>query len=169
MIFSQENKIITVLSPVDNTGAAATVCDVVNMKNYNQATFIISFGAVNDSMTGTLVAYKGASVSSCTTAFAAKYSYGATNGCVAGTGGDDTQSALLELPATGVSLAAGDAADATANPCTIIVKVDAQDLGDGYSCVRVGWTNSEHSTLVSIVCILSEPRYADASLPTAIS
>ena len=168
MTFTEQNKIVTALSPIDNTGAAATVCDIVGMKGYDHATFIISFGVVHDSMTGTLIAYKGEDFTTCTTAFACKYRYGATMGA----GASDTLATLTTLATTGVSLATGEAADVIAAPCTIVVEIDAADLAptvaNPYDTVRVGWTNSAHSTLVSIVCILSKGRYQDAAQPTAI-
>lgn len=168
MIFSNEHKIVSALSPIDNTGAAATVCDIVGMDNYDHATFIITFGVVHDSMTGTLIAYKGEDYATCTTAFACKYRYGATMGA----GASDTLGDLTALATTGVSLATGAAADVIAAPCTIVVEIDAADLAptvaNPYNTVRVGWTNSAHSTLTSIVCILSKGRYQDEDMPTAI-
>ena len=169
MIFSERHKIISALSPIDNTGAAATVCDIVNMENWDHATFIITFGVVNDSMTGTLIAYKGEDVTTCTTAFACRYRYGATMGL----GASDSLAALTTLSTTGVSLATTAAADCVAAPCTIVVEIDAADLAptiaNPYNTVRVGWVNSAHSTLVSIVCILSKGRHQAATQTTAIT
>jgi len=168
-MLSQEVKIISALSPIDNTGGAATVCDIVSMKNYDRATFIITFGVVHDSMTGTLIAYKGEDVTTCITAFACSYRYGATMGA----GASDSLGAVTALPVGGVSLATGAAADYIAAPCTIVVEIKAAELAptiaNPYDTVRVGWTNSAHSTLVSIVCILSRGRYKNASPPTAIT
>jgi len=163
MIFSQEHQIVPCLYSVDNNAGAATVCDIVSLAKYRHATFILNFGVVDDSMTGTLIAYKGEDFTTCTTAFAAKYRYGATT---------DTLAALTTLAVTGVSLATGAAADVVTDNTLIVVEVDAEDLAptaaNPYHTVRVGWTNSAHSTLVGIICILSEPRYAAATMPTAI-
>lgn len=162
MTFSEEHKIVQGLYPVDNNAGAATVCDIISMKGWDHATFICSFGVVNASMTGTLIAYKGEDFTTCTTAFACRYRYGATT---------DTLGDVTALAATGVSLAAAAAADATGNTAVIAVEIDASDLGptvaNPYDTIRVGWTNSAHSTLCSIVCILSKGRYTTA--PTAIA
>ncbi len=168
-MLSQEVKIVSALSPINNTSGAATVCDIVSLKGYNRATFILTFGVVDDSMTGTLIAYKGEDFVTCTTAFACSYRYGATMGA----GASDSLGAVTALPASGVSLATGAAADVIAAPCTIVVEIEASDLAptlaNPYDTVRVGWTNSAHDTLVSIVCVLSRGRYQNAAPPTAIA
>ena len=169
MIFSEKNKIVSALSPIDNTGGAATVCDIVSMKGYDHATFIITFGVVDDSMIGTLKAYKGEDFVTCTTAFACKYRYGATMGA----GASDTLAGLETLPVAGESLATGTDADVVAAPCTIVVEIDAADLeptiANPYDTIRVGWTNSGVETLTSIVCILSKARHLSDTQPTAIA
>ena len=164
MIFTYEHKIVPCLHPINNTGGAATVCDIVSMKGYDHATFIIDFGVVNNSMTGTLIAYKGENVTTCTTAFACNYRYMAAT---------DTWGALTALTTTGVSLATGAAADCIIDNVLIAVEIDAEQLeptiANPYDTIRVGWTNSAHDTLVGIVCILSKVRYKKAQMQTAIT
>lgn len=163
MTFSEEHKIVQCFYPADNQSGAATVCDIVSLKGWDHATFICSFGAVTASMTGTLIAYKGENVTTCTVAFACRYRYEPTS---------DSMGAVTTLAVGGLNLATGEAGDVLADDTVIIVEIDAADLAptiaNPYDTVRVGWTNSAHATLLSIVCILSRGRYQDASPPTAI-
>lgn len=166
MVGTYEYKIVPCLHPLDNTGGANTDCDVVSLKNWDHATFIIDFGAIENTMTGTLIAYKGLTVGSCTTAFACKYRYMSTS---------DTWGALTTLAVGGVVLDAAGAADCTVDNVLIAVEIDAADLNPTtaaaaqWDTVRVGWTNNVAETFVSILCILSRGRYKSDQMPTAIT
>jgi len=167
MIFSERNKIVNVYPAIDATGATVAT-DIVSMKNYDHATFIISFGACHtDAATTTnLIAYKGEDVTTCDTAFAAKYR--AELDATA-----DTLGTLTALATTGVSLGAGNTLDIGTGGGFMVVEVDAADLAptaaNPYDTVRLGMVWDSEATQMSIICILSKPRFADAAGPTAIT
>jgi hypothetical protein len=172
MIFSERNKIVNAIPAVDGNDTAIA-SDIVSMKNYRHCTFILTFGVVNGSAsasTGTsnesnLIAYKGENVTTCTTAFAAKYRAEVTSG-------GDTLEALTTLPATGVSMGTGKTLDVTGDKAIIVVEIDASDLeptvAHPYDTVKIGFRFSAHSVLLSAVAVLSQPRYADDKQPSAI-
>jgi len=173
MIFTQRNKIVNAIPPVDGNDTAIT-SDIISMKNYKHCTFILTFGVVHASasaVTGTgseqnLIAYKGEDVTTCTTAFACKYRAEVTSG-------GDTLEALQTLPATGVSMGTGNTLDVTGDNAIIVVEIDASDLAPTvahpYDTVKIGFRFSAHSVLLSAVAVLSQPRYADDAMPTAIT
>lgn len=173
MIFSERNKIVNAIPAVDGDNTAVET-DIISMKNYNHCTFILTFGVVNASasaVTGTgsesnLIAYKGEDVTTCATAFACQYRAEVTSG-------GDTLEALTALPTTGVSMGTGNTLDVTGDNAIIVVEIDAADLAPTvahpYDTVKIGFRFSNHSVLLSCVAVLSQPRYADAASPTAIT
>lgn len=156
-------KIVNAIPAVDGNNTAVA-SDIISMKGYGHATFILSFGVVNASssaVTGTgsesnLIAYKGEDVTTCTTAFIAKYR-AVTSG--------DTIGDLTELPVLGVSLGTGNTIDVTGDNAMVIVEIDATDLApteaNPYDTVKIGFRFSAHSVLLSAICILSQPRYEE--------
>jgi len=158
---------------VDGNNTAIT-SDIISMKNYNHCTFILTFGVVAASAsavtaTGSesnLIAYKGEDVTTCATAFACHYRAEVTSG-------GDTLEALTALATTGVSMGTGNTLDVTGDNAIIVVEIDATDLAptaaNPYDTVKIGFRFSAHSVLLSCVAVLSEPRYAQASPPTAIT
>jgi len=176
-IFSEQNKVVNVLPAVDGNNTAITT-DIVSLKLYNHCCFILTFGAVNASasaVTGTgsesnLIAYKGEDVTTCATAFIAKYR--ACTTASASTGGD-TLGAITTLPVLGVSMGTGNTLDfADQTGAIIVVEIDAADLAptlaNPYDTVKLGFRFSAHSVLVSCVAVLSQPRYASEAGPSAI-
>ena len=176
-IFSERNKVVNCLPAVDGNNTACET-DIISMKNYNHICFILTFGAVNASasaVTGTgsesnLIAYKGEDVTTCATAFIAKYR--ACTTASASTGGD-TLGAITTLPVLGVSMGTGNTLDfADQTGAIIVVEIDAADLAptlaNPYDTVKLGFRFSAHSVLVSCVAVLSQPRYASEAGPSAI-
>lgn len=167
MIFSERNKIVNVYASIDATGATVAT-DIVSLKNYNHACFIISFGTCGTTAaTSTnLIAYKGEDVTTCDTAFIAKYR--AELDATA-----DTLGALTALPAAGISLGNAGDEDIDTGGGFLVVEVDAADLAptvaNPYDTVRLGMVWGAIATQMSIVCVLSQPRWADAAGPTAIT
>lgn len=167
MIFTERTKIVNAIPPVDGDDTAVE-SDIISMKNYNHCTFILTFGVVNASAatSANLIAYKGEDVTTCTTAFACQYRAEVT---AAG----DTLEALTALATTGVSLGTGNTLDVTGDNATVVVEIDAADLAptaaNPYDTVKIGMTWNANSVLLSAVAVLSQPRFADASSPTAIT
>lgn len=166
-MFTENCKIVNAIPAIDGTGAA-TASDIISMKNYNHCTFILTFGVVNASSATSvnLIAYKGENVTTCATAFACNYRAEVTSG-------GDTLEALTTLATTGVSLGTGNTLDITGDNAIIVVEIDASDLAptaaNPYDTVKIGFTFNANSVLLSCVAVLSEPRYAQASPPTAIT
>jgi len=167
MIFSERNKIVNVYPAIDATGATVAT-DIVSLKNYNHACFVISFGVCHtDAATTTnLIAYKGEDVTTCNTAFIAKYR--AELDATA-----DTLGSLTTLAAAGVSLGTGNTEDIGTGGGFLVVEIDAADLAptvaNPYDTVRLGMVWAAQATQMSIVCVLSQPRWADAAGPTALT
>lgn len=167
-MFSFENKIINALVPIDGTSATLAT-DIISLKGYDQATFIIQIGVADTSSASTtnLIAYKGEDVTTCTTAFA-------TSGYRAEiTASGDTLEALTAMPDTGVSIGSGNTEDYDTGLCLFVVEIKAADLAptiaNPYDTVKLGVTLSAHTCLISCICILSNGRYQNASMPTAIT
>ncbi len=178
MIFSQRNKIVNAIPAVDGNNTALT-SDIVSLKNYNHVAFILTFGIVNASSsavtaTGSetnLIAFKGEDVTTCTTAFIAKYRACLTASASAN---GDLLGALTELPVLGVSMGNGNTLDFSGQTgAIIVVEIDAADLAptvaNPYDTVKIGFRFSAHSILLSAVAVLSQARWADAAMPTAIA
>lgn len=159
MIFSQYNKVVNALEPKADRFDTNPQSDIVSLKSYRHVTFLIMTGASADN-TNTVTVQAGDSVSSVSTEIVFKYrkiisgdTYGALTAAVAGTGFNFTAS--------------------TANQYSI-VEVDAADVaaaGTDFDCVAVTVTEAGNTTaqVGAIVAILSEPRYPQEGLVTAIT
>ena len=157
-VWSEKNKVVNATVPVADTFNGDPQTTEVNMKNYNRCTFLVMTGAAADN-TNAITVQAGSSVSSCATEIAFKYrkivsgdTYGALTTAVAG---------------TGVSLTAS-----TANQY-VIVEVDAAVVaaaGTDYCCVACTVTEAGNkgAAVGCVVAILSEPRYPQALLESAI-
>ncbi len=177
-MFTQEQKIINAIPAVDGDNTAVT-SDIISMKGYDHATFILTFGIVNASssaVTGTgsetnLIVFKGENVTTCTTAFIARYRACLTASASAA---GDTLGALTTLPVLGVSMGTGRTLDfAGQTGAIVVVEVDAADLAptlaNPYDTIKIGFRFSNHSVLLSAVCVLSKARYKSDVQPTAIA
>lgn len=178
MIQTETIKVVNAIPAVDADNTAIT-SDIISMKNYDHATFIITFGVVNASSsavtsTGSetnLILFKGEDVTTCTTAMIAKYRACLTASANAG---GDTLGALTTLPLLGVSMGNGRTLDFSGQTgAIIVVEVDAAQLAptiaNPYDTIKIGFRFSNHSILLSAVCILSKGRYQNASQPTSIA
>ena len=177
-MFTQEMKIVNALPAVDGDNTAIT-SDIISMKGYDHASFILTFGIVNASSsavtaTGSeqnLIAFKGEDVTTCTTAFIARYRACLTASAAAG---GDTLGALTTLPVLGVSMGTGRTLDfAGQTGAIIVVEIDAEDLAptlaNPYDTIKIGFRFSNHSILMSAVCVLSKARYKSDVNPTSIA
>lgn len=168
MIFSQENKIVNALVPVDGDNTALETV-IISMKGYDHITFIWQIGIANTSSASTvnLIAYKGENLVTCATAFATLGYRGEA------TASGDTLDALTAMPSTGVSIGSGNTWDYNTGLCMIVVEIDAANLAptiaNPYDTVKMGVTLSNHSCLISCVAILSKARYQGDAMPTAIA
>ena len=166
-VWSEKNKVVHVLTPVADpfvTGTGVST-DIVNMENYNKCTFII--------ITSTTAANNGlitvdAGVDNVTCATAITFKYRTQIAAVPDAVGSDVQSALTDGAAAGfnmtVSLVGG----------IYIIEVDASVVAAAgtdfdHVCLRIddGGTNAAQP-YAGVIAILSEPRYPQDILATAI-
>ena len=163
-VWSEQNKVVNVLDPVA-TAFATGVTDIVNMENYNKCTFIVATGASSANTDSTLTVLAGVDNSTCATAIVFKYRTqiaAATAGA-----GSDVPSALIDGAVGGFAMTASKKGG------IYIIEVDA-------AVVAAAITNGDHvklnivestgsgAALGCVIAILSEPRYPQAILATAI-
>jgi len=167
-VWSEKNHVVNCIIPVTDAFAANKTTDVINMENYNKCTFLIITGATSADL-GKVTINAGDANDSCATAITFKYrrQIAGTAG-IAGVQGSDVPGAL-----TPVTVAAtGFAMEAAKIGGIYIVEVDA-------AVVAAAGTNFDHVSLTvtengsagvdaCVIAILSEPRYPQAILATAI-
>lgn len=163
-VWSEKNKVVNVVDPVDTLGATKT-SDIVNLENYNKCTFLVITGASSANSDDTLTVLAGESNSSCTTAIAFKYR--TQIAAATPNTGSDVPSALTDATTSGFAMTASKKGG------VYIIEVDA-------AVVAAAGTNFDHCALKltestgngaflgTVVAILSEPRYPQAILATAI-
>lgn len=167
-IWSEYNKVVGVLDPASqcDTSGQAVNTDVVNMENYKKCTFLIHTGAIVDSEI-TVAAYAVSSnvTSGSTVNFRYRTQISGTGGN-SGTSGSDVPGALT----TGASFltTTGSAGG------IYIVEVDAPTVaavGTDYDHTYLSLTagSAHHAARTfGVMAVLSEPRYPQAILQTAI-
>ena len=167
-VWSEINKVVNVLYPASQSSGSATVLntDVVDMENYNKCTFICAMGAAAASaITFTVYAYSANTTGGSAIDFRYRTMIAGTGGN-SGTTGSDVPSALT----TGSSIltTSGESGG------TYIIEVDAPTVaieGTNYDHVFLMATTTTSSTAARIwgcTAVLSEPRYPQAILDSAI-
>jgi hypothetical protein len=160
MIFSERNKIVCGKAPVADCYAAANnLTDVVSLKNYRYATFLIMTGAsVNNTSVFSVVA--GTSVDGAVNQ-TVPFKY---RKCESG----DTFGALTDV-------AAGSTVALTASKANemIVIEVDAQEVETahpGHDCIGLKVANGSATAAQfgAVAVIMSGARYADDKQPSAI-
>jgi len=157
-IWSEKNKVVNAIVPVDDTWNGNPQSDIVHMENFKWCTFLIMTGASVDNI-NTVTVHAGLTSTGATTAIPFRYR-SITSG--------DTYGALTDV-AAGSSFAF---TASTANQYHI-VEVDASDVaaaGTNYDHCAVTVTEAGSATaqLGCVVAVLSEPRDPQAVLVTAI-
>lgn len=155
--FTEVNKIVTGLSPIV---PSTSTPDYVVMENYRKLTAIITVTNAT-TVTGSAITLKQATAVAGTGEKALAFTSVLAN--------TDTDASDL-LTATAVTSSTFTTDDTNSKNLIYVVEIDASDLdtAKGFNCVRVG-TGDATSATVSVVYILSEPRYATNPLPTAIA
>ena len=179
-VFSEINKIVSVLAPgVQSSGAsngtAVFETDIVNMKLYKHCTFVMSLGAtVASTVYRVLVmACPAATGTGLWTPITFNYrTQNSTGTSTTGESGSDTPSALTAGTSTGVPTTTGYVGG------VIIFEVDAPTVcaagssgGGDFDHVKLYWASTADTyapRACSVIAILSEPRYPQAVLDSAI-
>lgn len=157
MILAEQTKIVAGLMPVDANGGKTG--DYVSLKNYNHCTVIVKAGVVG--ATCNLTINKATAVAP-TGATTATVSYVWLN--------SDTTStdALVKTAVTSNTVATG-----TDNSQMWVFEIDAASLGETsgtpYDCIAAVISDPSDTNYMDVTYILSEPRYAGATPPTAIA
>ena len=162
---SEKLKFVNAIIPVaDAWDAAPGVTDIVNMENYRKLTFIVATGATT-AVYPTITVLAGNANDSAATAIAFKYKTQiAATDCT--TQGGDVPSALTDATSSGFVMTASKIGG------LYIIEVDAAVVaaaGTNYDHVKLNvLQNANTAQTACVIAILSEPRYAQDILATAI-
>jgi len=172
-VWSEINKVVNVLdlkSQSATTGGTIDT-DIVHLENYKKLTYLITLGSTAADNLPTVTVYAGESSTAAATAIAYKYRTQITGtGGTTGTTGSDVSSTMSDTTGDGFAFTTG------ANGGMYIIEVDpstvaAADTTDQtYDHVKLRFTNGSTAAaqIYSCLAVLSEPRYPQAILVTAI-
>lgn len=177
-VWSEINKVVNVLDPASSgtghasTASGVTTSDIVNLKNYKKCTFVIHTGA-SAANTPVVTILAGENNTTSDTAIAYKYRTQIVGkGGYLGATGSDVPSALEDATATGFAMTTETSGG------VYIIEVDAPTVCAGttagaatdYDHVKMVLTNGSTAAaqFYGVIAILSEPRYPQAILQTAI-
>lgn len=154
--FTERNKVVGVMAPVDNTTNAIT-CKPVNFDYYNRVAYIVYPGTVGSS-TPTLTVYKGTSAADALSSGSAlTFTYRIASAGTGPTTGAGSYSVMDGSVATAASLA-------LTSDRLLVIEVLASDCGKAYpwTCVRVSAAGNNDTLAVIAVCF--DARYAQDSI-----
>lgn len=156
MRLSERNGIVFVYKPQD-TGGAAVTGESIKMDKYSHITYVVQCGVLTGGA-NVLTVKSGATDGTQTTAETFQYRLADADQGGAGADGyaDWASSSSLTMTA------------ATYDNRTLIIEMDAAALTDGQPWLTIALTGVSNPGLISIVAILSEPRYRANDMPTAI-
>ena len=160
-VFSEINKIVNAVIPVAAAFNGTVQSDIVHLENYKKCTFIIATGATSTDV-GVVTLNAGATSTGAATAIAFKYR--TQIAAAPPDAGSDVSSALTDATSTGFAITASKAGG------LYIIEVDPAVVAAaaaGYDHVALTVTGSTGQT-ACVIAILSEPRYPQAVLQTAI-
>ena len=163
-VWSEKNHVVNAVIPVaDAWDAAPGISDIVNMENYRSLTFIVACGATT-AVLPTITVLAGNANDSCTQVITFKYRKSVT--IAPPLQGSDVFSALTDATTSGFAMTA------TVVGATYIIEVDAAVVaaaGTNFDHVRLNiLQNADTAQTACVLAILSEPRYAQDVLATAI-
>jgi len=168
-VWSEVNKVVNVIPPASQSGTSGetVTSDIVNMENYKKLTFIVQTGT-SAANAPVITVYGGETSTGATTAIAYKYRTQCLTTYTSSSG--DTPSALTDADSGGFAMTAsigGGCYIIEVDPSTVAA-ADATD--QTYDHVKLVLTNSDTVTaqVYGVLAILSEPRYPQAVLQTAI-
>ena len=143
---------VNALPPIDiNVGAQTS--DAWTMAKHSHASIILQFGVVGAATTFTL---EQATAADGSDAAAMAFNFYSETSA-----GGDTLSARTSATASGV-------ATGTTNNVTYIIELDAEELTDGYTWLRVQLTDPGTATVAGVSAVLSGSRYAESEGLTVI-
>ena len=162
-VWSEKNKVVNVIIPDADFAATGVTSAVVNMENYNKCTFIVATGDTTVA-NSTITVNAGISTGSCATTIAFKYRTQIAA---------DVPDAGSDVPSTlETATTAGFEMTASKPGGLYIIEVDAAVVaaaGTAYDHISLTLTEDNSTAQEGyVLAILSEPRYAQDVLATAI-
>ncbi len=145
--------VVNILNPVDINGSAQ-VSDYFSMALYAHCSILLTLGVTGAASTVT-VEESDDNAGSDENAIA--FAYYAEE-----TAGGDTLGARTAATATGFATSTNDG-------IIYVIEIDADQLTDGYPYLVLKMSDPAAATLASAVAVLTNPRYAQAVTPTAIT
>ncbi len=80
-----------------------------------------------------------------------------------------TQAAASDTFTKGAAATSITTSNAGTGASLYVLEFDAEELGDGYDYIQIELGASNNANYVSCLAVLSEPRYASASNPSALA
>lgn len=167
MLWSEENKVVNVLNPAEQTDGDHTT-DVVDMADYKRLTFIVHTGASAANIpTITILA----GISNSSAAVAIIYKYRTQIGAVPGDANSDVPGSLTDATTAGFAITTSKEGG------VYIIEVDVREVQEAgamtydydHVCLKFTQSGSTHAVHnYAVLAILSQPRYPQAVLKTAI-
>ncbi|MBW2060936.1 MAG: hypothetical protein JRI95_05155 [Deltaproteobacteria bacterium] len=153
-MLSEKVKIVNMGPPVDVNGSGLDG-DYVSLKNYRWATIVIQLGVTGAA--GKITVEEAKAVDG-TGAQAMGFNYRAEETAE----GDTLEALTATSAANGISTSTND-------NIFYVIEISADELSEGYDCIRVRMTDPAAATLVSMCAVLSQARYSQENMPSAIT
>lgn len=152
----EEAKVVNMLAAEDINGGK--VSNYVSLKNYGHLTILFSLGSIAGTATVSIIQSTDTSGTT-TKELAGVDRYMKAIG--------DAVEAVTEV--TGIEGTASWTAGLSTGVIQIEVDAAMLDVDNGYDCVAVSFTDPSASDYVAILGLLTNPRYMQNSMPTALS
>jgi hypothetical protein len=152
------------------TGAGAT-SDIVSLKNYNHCTIILDFGATDLAADVDITVYACDDVAASHSAAINNFTFRKS----AATTADDSFSTATTITDSKLDyVLAGDVVPNDCDNSIVVIDVPASLVRAASTtyemdCVKIAFPNPGQNCTVGCLFILSEPRHAAATMPSAIA
>jgi len=169
MKFLDDNLIVNGWVHVDINGGTKT-SDVVSLKNYNHVAIVLDFGNTAASADVDIAVYASDDVAMTHTVALNNYTFRKSP---ATTSSDSFAAEVVITDSKIDYVAAGDVVPNTDDNCIVVIEIDAVNLKTAgtsydYDCIYLVFPNPSQACPVGCKFILSQPRHAADTLPSAI-
>lgn len=153
IVMAEETHPVNILPPQSISGA--TNSDVFSMRNASHVSIVVTAGSTNADAGNITIEECDNFVPDNSTAIA--FAYYAEE-----TAGGDTLGARTAATVSGIDVSGND-------NIMYVIEIDAEELTEGYPCLRLAWSAPGGATVVSAVAHLSGYAYKGKSQPTEIA
>ena len=172
-VWSEINHVVSVVSPTSHSSTAGgtITSDIVNMANYKKLTYIIQTGSTTAANAPTVTVYAGETSTGATTAIAYNYRTQINATDCASASGDIPSELVTTGSSAGFSMTAsktGGCYYIEVDPSTVAAADTTDQTYDHVKLVVTNSTSTYAAQIYSVLAVLSEPRYPQAVLQTAI-